>query len=83
MRMWIRLEMHEYIPQGWEQLQQSILDPMSDSMPLINSERRIDFDVDTGEVFQAGLADPKCPTSRTPETFNAIERPSRTNSSPA
>ena len=46
------LQMYEDISHVGELCQQSILDQMTDSMPLGDSEVLIDFDMDIGEELQ-------------------------------
>ena len=50
-RKWF--QMNQHVPQGWELFQQAVFDLMADAVPFIDSEFRIDFDVNVGEVFQS------------------------------
>jgi len=52
----VRFQVNQHVAQRGKPLQKSILDPVADFVPMGDRQVAIHFDVDVGEVFQAGLS---------------------------
>ena len=54
-----RLEVNEHVSQDGHPFEQSVFDQVADAVPFSDGQRRVNFDVDVGEVLEPALADPE------------------------